>query len=237
MQPNLRRISPYLRLKVSPRARRMALRLDAKERVVNLVVPRRTNIDHALDFARAHREWINTRVEALAEPIPFEDGQIIPIYGRRVRIDVYYDETLRTTGILLKENRLIVHTNKEDPSGRIARFLKDYAREVLEDLAREKAAAINRTIRSVSVKDTKSRWGSCADDGRLSFSWRLIFAPFEALDYVVAHEVAHLVHMDHSPRFWAKCEELSADYERGKAWIDENGQSLLGYGMGADTVH
>lgn len=230
MNHDLKHISPHLRLKVSPRARRMALRLDAKARIVNLVVPRRVNMDKALDFARQHKDWIQTQILDLPAPIPFTHGCIIPLNGQDTFIDITYDETLKRTNILLKNNKIIVSTNKADPSSRIIRFLKNHAQDTLTALAHEKAATIGKTIQSVKVRDTKSRWGSCADGGHLCFSWRLIFAPPHALDYVVAHEVAHLIHMDHSPKFWQRCAELSRDYIRGKRWMRENGYSLLSYG-------
>ena len=88
---------------------------------------------------------------------------------------------------------------------------------------------IEKEIKSVRVSDTKTRWGSCSHDGRLCFSWRLAFAPYEAIDYVVAHEVAHLRHLDHSKEFWTLCEELSIDYAAGKRWMKENGSELMRY--------
>ena len=94
-----------------------------------------------------------------------------------------------------------------------------------------KAERIGKRVRSVQVRDTKSRWGSCAQDGSLSFCWRLIFAPTVAFDYVVAHEVAHLSHMNHGKRFWSLCEKLSANYTAGKRWMQVHGHTLMCYGQ------
>lgn len=227
---NLQRISPHLRLCVSARARRIALRLDAKDRVMRLVVPRRTNMKRAYLFAKQHKDWIEEKVAALPETIPFEDGLTLPVLGRQRTLNIFYDETLKTTDILLKPNNIIVVTNKKEPAGRITRFLKEQARAHFTELAHQKADMIDKRIHSIQVRDTKSRWGSCSEGGHLSFCWRLIFAPNEALDYVVAHEVAHLRHLNHSPRFWELCEDLSLNYKKGKKWMRDNGHLLLRYG-------
>ena len=99
------------------------------------------------------------------------------------------------------------------------------------DMATDKADIINKNISSVTVRDTKSRWGSCSHKGELSFSWRLIFAPYDAIDYVIAHEVAHLIHMDHSKNFWTLCRSLSSNFVEGKFWMQNHGNSLMRYGI------
>lgn len=230
LMPNLARIHPDLELRVSKQARRMALRLDSKKRVVYLVVPSRTRVDKAYKFAWDQRDWIKRHIEELPQPVPFADGSILPLYGKKVRIKVNYDPALKRTDIRLEDNKLIVDTNKEDPAGRIERFLKDYARQALEELSLRKAARINKKVATVNVRDTKSRWGSCNNDGEISYSWRLIFAPRAAMDYVVAHEVAHLAYLDHSDRFWDLCHKLSFSYQTGKDWMQEHGHELMRFG-------
>ena len=110
------------------------------------------------------------------------------------------------------------------------RWLKAYSRNVLELKSKEKALSIGKTIEKVTVRDTKSRWGSCSSESTLSYSWRLIFAPPIALDYVVGHEVAHLVHLNHSKHFWALCRDLSDDYVNGQYWMRNHGHELMRYG-------
>lgn len=232
---NLSRINPHLELKVSKRARRMALRLDTQRRVINLVVPHRTSLSKAFDFARTHKDWIIEKLATLPAPVPFVRGAVVPVLGLDRRISVRYRPDARTTDISLTRHKILVVTNKEDPSARIARFLREKAREKIEALAHEKAALIGKNIKTVQIRDTKTRWGSCATGGHLSFSWRLIFAPYAALDYVVAHEVAHLMHMNHGPKFWALCEELSLHYEAGKSWMSDHGHTLMRYGAPPDA--
>ena len=220
----------YIVVKHSKRARRLALRLDTKDRVFHLVIPPRTSMRSAVRFAEEHDSWMVEKLAELPAPIPYAHDTFIPILGQDTRINIRYDSTLKITSIKLINNELLVSTNKEDPSSRIERFLKKQAKEKLTLLSREKAAQIDKTIKSVTIRDTKSRWGSCSEEDNLNYSWRLIFAPWEAFDYVVAHEVAHLEHLDHSKAFWALCRELSEDYFEGEFWMREHGHELMRYG-------
>ena len=223
-------ISPRLKLSVSERAKRMALRLDPRSRTVHLVIPKRASMRTAYLFAEQNKEWIREKLRDLPRQVPFKDGEILPIFGRDRTIIILYNPALKSTEIVLKKDELLVMTNKADPSVRIRRFLIDLAKARLTELALEKASLLRRRLNDVQVKDTRSRWGSCTEDGRISFSWRLIFAPYKAFDYVVAHECAHLVHMDHSENFWRVCEKVSRDYEEGKEWMHKNAHSLMRFG-------
>lgn len=223
-------ISPRLIVSISERAKRMALRLDPRKRVVHLVVPKRASMRTAYLFAESNKDWIREKLRELPRPIPFKNGEMLPILGRERKIIVLFNDELKHTDIVLKKDELLVLTNKADPSARIRRFLMDLARDKLTELAYAKAGLVRRKIDDILVKDTRSRWGSCSEDGRLAFSWRLIFAPVKAFDYVVAHEVAHLVHMDHSENFWRVCERLSRDYDEGKGWMAQNGHDLMRFG-------
>lgn len=221
-------------VKVSPRAKRMALRLDPASREMHLVVPKRARMENAYRFALENEDWIEEQLAHLATPVPFEEGEYVPVFGVNRLIDIYYDSILRKTDIQLFSNRIEVITNKDDPAPRIKRFLKEEARQHMTDLVHEKAAEIGKPVKSVTLRDTKSRWGSCSEDGKISLSWRLIFAPYAALDYVVAHEVAHLKHMDHGDRFWDLCADLSEDFSEGVLWMKEHGHDLMRYGAPTD---
>lgn len=222
-------ISPNLVLKINPRAKRMALRLDPKKRVINLVVPKRGSMRAAYLFALEHKYWIREKINDLPDHILFVNGAAIPLLGQERTIKVNLSKALKTTTITLNNNEILVDTNKENPSNRIKRFIINLAKEELTSLSKQKADLIGKTVASVDVKDTASRWGSCSQDGKLSYSWRLIFAPNDAFDYVVAHEVAHLCHMDHSPAFWHVCEDISANYSKGKSWMKRNSGELIRY--------
>ncbi len=220
----------HIRVKQSPRAKRLALRLDTKARVFHLVIPKGVSLKRAKNFADKYEGWMRDKLSALPSITPFEHGQSIPVLGRMREIDILHHNQRGTT-IDLEEQALIVRTNLDDPTSRIRRFLTDYAQEIMEPLTLEKAQHIGKHVESVTVRDTKSRWGSCSHDAKISLSWRLILAPYEAMDYVIAHEVAHLQHLDHSKAFWACCASLCDDYEEGKYWMRHHGQELMSYGL------
>lgn len=222
-------ISSDLFVRINPRAKRMALRVNPKKRRVTLVVPKNGGMRDAYKFALEHKYWIRQKIEELPEPIHFVHGAVISLLGEKVKIIVSYNETLKKTDIKLKNNKLFVSTNKTEPSKRIKRWIIEHAKENLTALAHKKAASIGKKIKQIDVKDTTSRWGSCSHDRKLSFSWRLIFAPPHAFDYVVGHEVAHMRVMDHSPEFWHECEALCENYSKGKSWMRRNSGQLIRY--------
>lgn len=228
-EDDLRAVHPRLRLRVSNRAKRLALRLDPKTGYVFLVMPRRASINKAIAFATEYRDWIDRHATAIPDTIPLTHGTVLPVMGADRRIDITIDPAIKRTTVTLGDDVLTVHTNKDDPSGRIVRFLKALARDEITRLAHDKAALIDRTPSAIRIGDTSSRWGSCSADGALSFSWRLILAPATAMDYVVAHEVAHLIHMNHKTRFWSLCEKLSTDFHGGHGWMKKNGHTLMRY--------
>ncbi|MDB5478644.1 MAG: hypothetical protein JWM96_1139, partial [Alphaproteobacteria bacterium] len=128
--------------------------------------------------------------------------------------------------IELTHDRIFIACRPERMPRALQRFLLQHAEKIIVPLAHEKAAAIGKKIAGIRLRDTTSRWGSCSHDGNLSFSWRLILAPIDVIDYVVAHEVAHLQHFDHSPNFWGLCRELSSSYTMGKHWLKLHGAAL-----------
>ncbi|MCB9988972.1 MAG: M48 family metallopeptidase [Rhodospirillales bacterium] len=223
-------LSPHLAIRRSKRARRMALRMDSAGRTMVLVLPERASLAKAYDFTRKHSAWIESKISALPVSIPFRPGAIIPLLGKE-RLLVEHEGR----DFVLEDTCLRVPPGRASFETRVRRYLKEEARQTLTALAHEKAEETRKTVKGVQVRDTKSRWGSCGPDGQLSFSWRLIFAPWESLDYVVAHEVAHLSHMNHSKAFWDVCAALSTDYKAGKKWIRDHGHDLMRYGRKNST--
>ncbi|MGH1455259.1 MAG: M48 family metallopeptidase [Alphaproteobacteria bacterium] len=223
-------IEDLVTVKRSKRARRVALRLDPTERVINLVIPEHMPLHKAYKFAQDHEEWVKDTLSKLASPLPFKDGTHLPIFGDTVRLSIHTDSTLKRTKITQHDDVLEVQTYMDEPTNRITAHIKKIAQAGLADMATDKADMINKSISTVTVRDTKSRWGSCSHKRELSFSWRLIFAPYDAIDYVVAHEVAHLIHMDHSKDFWTLCRSLSCNYVEGKFWMKNHGNELMRYG-------
>lgn len=220
-----------IRLKVHPRACRIVLRVDPLDAAIDLVVPRGVRVAEAVEFARSKGEWIRRRIAALPPRVPFVDGSTIPVLGveRRIR-----HRGLRCPGargvVWTEPGELHVVGEEAHLPRRIADWLKSHARDDFTRRAGQFAVEARRPLRRVTVRDTRSRWGSCAVDGSLSFSWRLVHAPRFVIDYVVAHEVAHLTEMNHGPRFWKVVDRLVPDTVRPRTWLRDHGGTLLRYG-------
>jgi predicted metal-dependent hydrolase len=215
-------------IRVSGRARRVAVRIDSVGSKVELVLPRSVPTAAGLRFLAAKREWIAARLATLPQPVPFAEGAIVPVLGVPHRIRHDRDSTRSPVEIVDGEIRV-----GGDPA-HLARRVRDHlvftARVELAPRARRLAARIGRQVSRITVRDTKSRWGSCSGQGNLSFSWRLILAPEPVLDYVVAHEVAHLVEMNHGPRFWQLVESLTPGSTVPRVWLRRHRNRLLSYG-------
>jgi predicted metal-dependent hydrolase len=222
------RIEVPVSIRISERARRVGLRLDPAERRVELVLPRGVSERTGLQFLAAKRAWVAARLEALPQAVPFVEGAVLPLLGVPHRIRRELNPAAPPVKIVAGEIRV-----RGDPA-HLARRVRDHlvaaAQAEVVRRARPLAARIGRDVTRISVRDTRSRWGSCSGRGGLSFSWRLIFAPEPVLDYVVAHEVAHLVEMNHGPRFWALVERLAPGSAEPRAWLKQHRNRLLAYG-------
>ena len=221
-----------VRLRRHRQARRYTLRVQAATREVVLTMPPRGSLNEAQTFAAKHGGWIAARLGRLPEGTPFAPGATLPLRGLPHRIvhrpgarGTVWTETDACGTRLLCVAGDLPHVGR-----RVVDFLKREARRDLEAASRRYAAALGVAVKRVSVRDTTSRWGSCSTTGALSYSWRLILAPGQVLDYLAAHEVAHLVEMNHSPRFWGVVERLCPTYRRAKAWLDAHGADLHRYG-------
>jgi len=215
-------------IRISPRARRVALRIDTAERRVELVLPRGVPVSTGLRFLAAKRAWVTDRLDALPQSVPFVEGAIVPLLGIPHRIGRETDPAAPPVRII--DGEIWVRGDPEYLARRVRDHLARTARAEIYPRARRLAARIGCKVEQVNVRDTKSRWGSCSGQGNLSFNWRLIFAPEPVLDYVVAHEVAHLVEMNHGPRFWRLVESLTPDTAWPRAWLKQHRARLLSYG-------
>jgi hypothetical protein len=226
--------SIYLvRLRRHRQARRYTLRIQSATREVVLTMPPRGTLNDAREFAQKHGGWIAARLGRLPKATPFADGVMVPFRGvpyriahrRGLRGPVWIETGIDAAPLLCVAGDP-PHINR-----RITDFLRREARRELEAASRRFAGALGVSIRRVSVRDQSSRWGSCSTTGSLSFSWRLILAPTFVLDYLAAHEVAHLVEMNHSARFWRLVQRLCPDHDRAKVWLDVHGTDLHRYGL------
>lgn len=212
----------------SARARRVALRVDARTGRVKLIVPPRMSRIRALDFARANAAWIAARLKRRHAPVPFADGATIPVFDVPHRIR--HRPEARGT-VWIEAGEIHVAGGVRHVSRRVCDWLGMHLRGHLASLTRDKAARVDRRVGHITLRDTATQWGSCARSGDLCFSLRLVFAPPEVVDYVVAHEVAHLVHHNHGVRFWALAETLTAgDMAASKAWLRRHGLALMRFG-------
>lgn len=208
----------------SQRAKRMALRLDNELGDIVLIWPKRTSEKSARRFVEENRQWI-ARQRALIVPVPsFAPEMSLTVYGRSVRVVHQAGRGLAK----IENDVLVIRGDAAHFSRRLKDFLKKEALVILKKLSDEKAAMLDLKPSAVRVIDPKTRWGSCAPDGKLMYSWRLILAPPFVLDYVVAHEVAHRVHMNHGRRFWALCARLTDDAAGARRWLrTSEGQQLM----------
>ncbi len=211
----------------SSRARRVSLRIDPREGAVVVTLPPRAGRGAGMALLMSHAGWISDRIAALPSAIPFVDGAMVPLDGIEYRIRHLPD---RRGGAWVEQGAICVTGSPEFLSRRVADFLRAEARRRLVRIVAEKARLTGMLPHRITVKDTSSRWGSCAPDGSLAFSWRLVMAPGFVQDYVAAHEVAHLRHMNHGKRFWALVDQLTPHTTTAVPWLRREGARLLRVG-------
>ncbi len=206
-----------------PRARRMILRVNTAGEGAVVTIPAHVDPEEGLEMARRQASWLRKRLDDLGERIPFTDGTSIPLLDANYTIR--HRPGMRGT-VWIEDDEIHVAGGIEHLSRRVGDWMKKQARLEITSLAHDKAALIDTAPARISIRDTRTRWGSCSAKGCLSFSWRLVMAPRGVLDYVVAHEVAHLAHMNHGPEFWDTVDRLTDDAGTGRDWLGENGSAL-----------
>ena len=219
-------------LKRVAKAQRFTIRVRSARRDVVLTLPPNGSREAARSFAERHVGWISEKLAGLAPAVPFAPGQTIPFRGVPHRL-------VQSPGL---RDRVIVQCTGDDCqllvcgpglfAATVRRFLRDAATTDLRAAVERHAAGVGRTVAGLTLRDTRSRWGSCSSRGKLSFSWRLILAPPFVLDYLAAHEVAHLVQMNHSAAFWTLVRRLYPNIESAERWLKQNGAAL--HHCGAD---
>ncbi|WP_299744464.1 SprT family zinc-dependent metalloprotease [uncultured Tateyamaria sp.] len=210
-----------LTLRRSTRARRITLRISSLDGRVTLTLPTYVAEREALDFARQKELWIRKHLAARVEDVIVGAGTRLPVEGQQRSI-------AQGTGrrVVMTDDALLVPGTPETAPARVVGFLKARARDVLADACDDYAQRLGRSYNGLTLRDTRSRWGSCSSAGRLMFSWRLILAPPEVLNYVAAHEVAHLEQMNHSPAFWNAVSRIHGPYDAQRRWLRTEGNTL-----------
>ena len=215
-------------LRRSARARRISLRVSQLDGRVTLSMPRWTPEAEALAFAQEKTDWIRT---AQAKSTPIEQvslGSTLPFEGKDVTVVAGDVQAVRIDG-----KRLIAPPQPDLAGARVAAYLKLAAGVRLRWASDRFCSVLGRSYTRFTLRDTRSRWGSCSSEGGLMYSWRLIMAPPEVLTYVAAHEVAHLVEMNHSAAYWAVVERLMPDYRGHRRWLRQHGAGLHRYDFGS----
>lgn len=215
-----------LNVRLNTRARRLIVKVHPATGEVMVIAPSRRALDRAVEFARSEAAWIARQLAQVPSRVALMPGARIPFRGQEHLI-----ARSESGPVMLDDDEpvILVSGRLEHAPRRILDFLKKQAKKELETLAFEYGARIGAKPRRITVRDTASRWGSCSSTRSLSFSWRLIMAPPFVLDYVVAHEVAHLKEMNHGPAFWRIVRELVGDVRRPQAWLRQHGTALHRY--------
>ena len=217
-----------LTLRKSARARRISLRISQLDGRVTLTYPIGIAEAEALNFAHKKADWIRGHLQDRPESATVQFGQSIPIEGIERRI-------VPASGRRVELRNAEIAVPEEAEARRLARFLKELARDRLTGACDDYAAILGHSYSSLTLRDTRSRWGSCSSTGGLMFSWRLIMTPPEVLHYVAAHEVAHLAEMNHSLAFWAQVEKIFGPYTEPRRWLRDNGTQLHQYRFGSTS--
>jgi predicted metal-dependent hydrolase len=223
----------HIKLRRHRQARRYTLRIQATTREVVLTIPPRGTVKEASAFAQKHGGWIAARLGRLPEAAPFADGAMVPLRGvpHRIRHSGGARGTVWTEIGADGEQFLRVAGRAPHLDRRVGDFLRREAKRDLQAATSRYADALGLSFKRITVRDQSSRWGSCSTAGMLSFSWRLILAPSQVLDYLAAHEVAHLIEMNHSPKFWRLVQRICPHHQSAKAWLDAHGADLHRYGL------
>ncbi len=208
-------------LRRSARARQLSLRVSRLDGKVSLTMPPRASECEALAFLHSREDWLRGHLSKVAGAVPVIEGVSIPFRG--MPLQVIRGDVKRPH---LGDDALILPRTTKAVGAKVQAILKLHARDVLADRSDHYATAVGRSYTKLSLRDTRSRWGSCSSQGVLMYSWRLIMAPPDVLDYVAAHEVAHLVEMNHSTAFWDVVAGLMPDYKVHRKWLRDHGSDL-----------
>ena len=221
-----------VRLEVNPRAKRLIVRIDTKKGEAVAVAPNRHMLSEAANFAAERADWIDGHLSEVPIAIPLNEGAMIPFQGVDHVLTQEGSGRLARIETSGRPPKIIAPGASETFEMRIKRFLKKQAYAAFEEAVERHCEILGVKASRISVKDTRSRWGSCASNGNLSFSWRVICAPPDVLDYLAAHECAHLLEMNHSDRFWHHVERCRPDWRVQRKWLKANGALL--HAIGSD---
>ncbi len=219
-------------LRRDSRARNYTLRVHSAKGSPILTMPARGTLREARAFLDRHAGWLLNEMGKLPEPKPIVDGALVPFRGKPHRVRHLPDTRGTVTAVVTGDGpMLLVAGRVEHVRRRVVDFMKQEARRDLERAVLRHAMILGVRVKAVRLRDQTSRWGSCTATGHLSFSWRLVMAPPFVLDYLAAHEVAHLHEMNHSPRFWHLVESICPQMDDARRWLNKAGAELHAIGL------
>lgn len=225
------RLGVAARLSVNPRARRLSIRIDARAGEAVLIAPSERKLADVVAFARTKSSWMRERLAERPHGTPLEPGAIIDLFGQPVRLIA----TGGAGAARLTEDGdgpLIASGGEGEAfARRVENLFKRVARDTLQTRTDVHLRTLGQRPVRMSIADPKSRWGSCSPHNRsIRYSWRVVMAPPAVIDYLAAHEVAHLVHADHSPAYWSVVQRLVGDHRPFRKWLRDNGPALHAVG-------
>ncbi len=233
-------IGAQLEVRRHPGARRLTLRVSRTRRAVIVTLPLQCDLDEAGSFLNRHIDWVRARLDSLPNHVPFENAAAMPLRGIPHTIAFTGNKRTRVVSIDARNGQrpsIVVPGDESLAANRLTRWLFDEAKRDLAASVEKHASPLSLQVKRIVVRDQTSRWGSCSTTGSLSFSWRLVLAPSFVLDYVAAHEVAHLVEMNHGPRFWTLVKKICPEFESAKQWLQVLGPDLHRYGPAHGRGH
>ena len=210
-------------LRRSRQAKRLSLRISSLDGRITITGPHFVPESTFQDFLDSKAEWILANHKHI-ERIIVDDGASVPVLGK--------PHVIRITNmhkISVVDDQILVPQHRSSIGAQVKGVLKSLARDHLAQASDHYAQRLGYSYQGLRLRDTRSRWGSCSSDGHLMYSWRLVMAPRDVLNYVAAHEVAHLVEMNHSKSFWAVVHDIYGDYEQPRDWLRTSGNQLHRY--------
>jgi hypothetical protein len=208
-------------------ARRLTLRWNPETAEAIVTVPLRHSRYQIAEFVEKSKNWLEKQMMKSYTKLPYCDGMILPILGKSYELRHKPSKICRTWW---EVDHVLIHAPIEKFSLYVQKSLHQVASQFLTQRTQGYAAQLNKDVNRITLRDTRSRWGSCSGRGNISYSWRLVFAPEQVADYVCVHEVAHLVEMNHSSQFWKIVANFCPDYKHHRLWLRKNGKDLFMFG-------
>lgn len=216
-----------IKLYKNKRSKNISLRFNPVDNTLKLITPSRISQKRIITFLEKSELWIIKQISKLKTYKEFDKEKIISILDEKYKIK--HENIIKPKSVEIKNNLIMIYSVESEVQNNLINFLKEYAKIELEKYCQKYQQIINVKYRKITIKDTKSQWGSCSSRGNISLCWRLVLAPKYVAEYVCAHEIAHLVEMNHSKKFWDIVNFIYPNQKHARKWLNKNGVSLFSY--------